>query len=180
MTSTRAIIEQGEEHMRSPSAQTNLDIYGSAAFPWDVARELLEAAGRDEHYWLATTGEDGTPHLAAIGARWFDDRLWFVSGAGTRKSRDLAQRPACAVGAQLPELDVTFRGKARRVVDQPTIDRLAAHWAATGWPARPVRGAITAEYSAPSAGPAPWDLWVLDACSAVGVGARGAMRWRFD
>jgi hypothetical protein len=161
------------------SAQTNLDIYGSDAFAWEVAREQLVRVGRAEHFWLATTGGDGSPHLAGIGARWFEDQLWFVSGARTRKSRNLERHPECAVAAELPELDVTFRGQARRVTDQPTVDRLAAHWASTGWPARPAVGAIEADYSAPSAGPPPWDLWVLDARSAVAVGARGAMRWQF-
>jgi hypothetical protein len=159
--------------------QTNLDIYGSDDFSWDVAREQFETAGRAEHFWLATTGDDGSPHLAGIGARWFDDQLWFVSGAATRKSRNLERRPECAIAAELPELEVTLRGQARRVADQPLVDRLAAHWASTGWPARPTAGAIEADYSAPSAGPPPWDLWVLDARSAVAVGARGAMRWQF-
>jgi hypothetical protein len=161
------------------SAQTNLDIYGSDAFAWEVAREQLVRAGRAEHFWLATTGGDGSPHLAGIGARWFEDQLWFVSGARTRKSCNLERHPECAIAAELPELDVTFRGQARRVTDQPTVDRLAAHWASTGWPARPAVGAIEADYSAPSAGPPPWDLWALDARSAVAVGARGAMRWQF-
>ena len=106
------------------TAQTNLDIYGSSDFSWDVARELLEASGRTEHFWLATTGEDGSPHLVGIGARWFDDKLWFVSGARTCKSRNLERRPQCAIAAELPDLDVTFRGRARRVTDQP-------RW--TGW-----------------------------------------------
>jgi hypothetical protein len=161
------------------TAQTNLDIYGSDDFSWDVARTQLEAAGRAEHFWLATSGEDGSPHLAGIGARWFEDQLWFVSGAATQKSRNLERRPECAIAAELPDLDVTFRGRARRVSDQTRVDRLARRWASTGWPARPGDGAIEADYSAPSAGPPPWDLWVLDARSALAVGARGAMRWHF-
>lgn len=161
------------------SSQTNLDIYGSDDFAWEVALEQLRTASRAEHFWLATTGDDGSPHLAGIGARWFEDQLWFVSGAGTRKSRNLERRPECAIAAELPDLDVTFRGRARRVTDQPTVDRLAADWASTGWPARPAEGAIEADFSAPSAGPPPWDLWVLDARSALAVGARGAMRWQF-
>ncbi len=122
---------------------------------------------------------DGSPHLAGIGARWFEDQLWFVSGAGTRRVATSSGGPSVPLPPSLPDLDVTFRGRARRVTDQPTVDRLAAHWASTGWPARPADGAIEADYSAPSAGPPPWDLWVLDARSAVAVGARGAMRWQF-
>jgi hypothetical protein len=160
------------------TSQTNLDIYGNADFTWEVVSEAL-AAGGAERYWLATTGADGSPHLAGIGPRWLDDRLWFVSGASTHKSRNLERRPECAIAAELPDLDVTVRGRARRVVDQQTVERLAARWAATGWPASSTDGAIEAPYSAPSAGPPPWDLWVLDARSAVAVGERGAMRWNF-
>ena len=115
------------------TAQTNLDIYGSDDFTWGVARELLEA-GPGEHFWLATTGRDGSPYLAGIGARWIDDQLWFVSGGDTHKSRNLERRPDCAIAAELPDLDVTFRGRARRVADQADggsvgralgVDRLA-------------------------------------------------------
>lgn len=41
---------------------------------------------------------------------------------------------------------------------------------------------ITAEYSAPSAGPAPWELYVLVPGTAYGVATAepfGATRWRF-
>jgi hypothetical protein len=162
------------------TSQTNLDMYGSDDFSWEVARQQLETSGRAEHFWLATTGEDGSPHLAGIGARWLDDQLWFVSGATTHKSRNLERRPDCAIAAELPSLDVTFRGRARRVTDQPTVERLASHWASTGWPARAGEGVIEADYSAPSAGPPPWDLWALEPHSALAVGERGAMRWRFD
>ncbi len=43
-------------------------------------------------------------------------------------------------------------------------------------------GAFTAAYSAPSAGPPPWDLYVVTPTTAFGVaGAEpcGATRWRF-
>jgi len=159
--------------------QENLDIYGHAEIFWSAALEPLEE-GRVERYWLATVGPDGQPHLAGLGARWVDGRLYFVSGARTRKSRNLEGHPECVISAQLPELDLALRGVARRVTDEDTVARLAAHWADTGWPARANGSAIEADYSAPSAGPPPWDLWVLEPVSAVGVGPAGAMRWRFS
>jgi hypothetical protein len=157
--------------------QENLDIYGHADIGWSTVLAPLEA-GRVERYWLATVGPGGRPHLAAVGARWVDGRLYFVSGARTQKSKNLERRPECVISAQLPDLDVALRGAAERVTDDETVARLAAHWAATGWPARASGGVIEADYSAPSAGPSPWDLWVLRATSAVGVGPAGAMRWR--
>ena len=159
--------------------QENLDIYGKADIAsWSVPLRRLEA-GEAQRFWLATCGPGGRPHLSGVGARWLDGRLYFVSGDETAKSRTLVRCPACAISAELPDLDLTLKGRAERVTDQPTVERLAAHWAATGWPAWAGSGAIEADYSAPSAGPSPWQLWVLSLRSAVGVGSTGAMRWRF-
>lgn len=163
--------------MAANLTQENLDIYGKADIAWSVPLRQLEA-GEAQRFWLATSGPGGRPHLSGLGARWLDGRLYFVSGAGTAKSRNLVRYPVCAISAELPDLDLTLKGRAERVTDQPTVERLAAHWASTGWPARAGTGVIEADYSAPSAGP-PWQLWVLSLQSAVGVGSIGAMRWRF-
>jgi hypothetical protein len=83
----------------------------------------------------------------------------------------------------LPGLDLIVEGRAAKVTDQPTIERLAERYAAQGWPARATEGALTAEYSAPSAGPPPWHLYVVTALVAFGVASvkpYGATRWRFD
>ena len=51
------------------------------------------------------------------------------------------------------------------------------------WPAEAADGAITAPFSAPSAGRGPWDLYALTATTAVGVATKepnGATRWHFD
>jgi hypothetical protein len=68
------------------------------------------------------------------------------------------------------------------VTDVATLERLAKLYAAQGWPARASDGAITAEYSAPSAGRPPWELWVVMPVTAFGVASAepfGATRWRF-
>lgn len=157
-------------------SQQNLDIYGHEDIPWGAALEPLEA-GRVDRFWLATVDPDGHPHLAGVGARWLEGRLYFPSGARTRKSKNLERQAACTVSAQLADLDLTIRGVAERVTDEQTVARLAEHYAATGWPARANGAVIEAPYSAPSAGPPPWDLWVVTPVSAVGVGPAGAMRW---
>jgi len=161
--------------------QTNLDIYGAAPIPWSRALKQLEA-GAAKTYWLATTRPDGRPHLAGVGAKWEDDRLYFTSGAGTRKSRNLAENPRCAVSMSLPDLDLVIEGTAAKVTDAATLARLAERYAAQGWPAAVSDGAITAPYSAPSAGPPPWDLYVVTLVTAFGVATAepyGATRWRF-
>ena len=61
---------------------------------------------------------------------------------------------------------------------------MAARWAAGGWPARVDDSgvALTAEFSAPSAGPPPWHVYRLMPRTATAVGTvdpGGATRWRF-
>ena len=168
--------------------QKNLDIYGNAAIPWSRALKALVAdpakpAGEPPTtYWLATTRPDQRPHIAGVGAVWADGRLHFVSGAGTRKSRNLANNPNCVISVALSGLDLVVEGTARVVTDDPTLQRLAKVYAAQGWPASVRDGAFAAEYSAPSAGPPPWNLYVMTATAAFGVASAepfGATRWRF-
>jgi pyridoxine/pyridoxamine 5'-phosphate oxidase len=162
--------------------QTNLDIYGHAPLAWLRAVEQLEAETA-KSFWLATTRPDGRPHVAAVGALWVDGKLYFTSGPGTRKSRNLAHNPACVFSVSLPNLDLVIEGTAARVTDDATLQHLAQRYAAQGWPARVSDGALTAEYSAPSAGPPPWYLYVLKPTTAFGVATaepHGATRWQFE
>ena len=158
----------------------NLDMYGSEPIPWTRVLRQLEAGDLKGSFWLATTRPDGRPHVAGIGAIWVDGKLYFVSGASTRKSQNLSQNPTCSLSVSLPDIDVTLEGTAAIVRDESTLARLAERYAAQGWPAEARDGAITAPYSAPSAGPAPWDLYELTMAKAIGVGTaepHGATRW---
>ena len=164
---------------------TNLDIYGHPPIPWSRAERQLEAsvAGTDVYFFLATVRPDGRPHVAGVGALWDDGRFYVVSGPGTRKSRNLAERPDCVISAHLPDLDLVVEGTARRVTDEPTLERLAKLFNGQGWPAEVQDGAFTAPYSAPSAGPPPWHLYEFTPATAFGVASaepHGATRWRFD
>jgi len=163
--------------------QTNLDIYGNPPIPWSRAERQLDALDQFEsHFFLATVRPDGRPHLAGIAPLWVDGKFYFVSGPGTRKSQNLAERPDSALAASLPGLDLTFEGTATKVTDEPTLQRLAALYVAQGWPVTVKDGAFTAPYSAPSAGPAPWDVYEFTISTAIGVASaepNGATRWRF-
>jgi len=166
--------------------QKNLDIYGHPALPWSRALDQLEAAADTQAprtTWLSTVRPDGRPHLTGVGALWVDGKFYFTSGARTRKSRNLAANPNCALSMVLKGLDLAVEGRAEKVTDPATLERLAARYAAQGWPARAIDGALTAEFSAPSAGPAPWELYVVTPVTAFGVATAepyGATRWRFD
>lgn len=168
---------------REPRETKNLDIYGSKPLEWRRVRERLDRVG--EHhtsFWLGTVGSDGAPHAAAVGAVWVDGDIYIVSGPTTRKSRDLAKDATCTVSVALPGLDLSTRGKATRVTDGPTLERLAAHYRGLGWPVQVEADTFVAPYSAPSAGRPPYYLYrfVIDTAYAVASEEpHGATRWRF-
>lgn len=163
--------------------QTNLDIYGAEPIPWSRALDQLQDDSVKKTYWLATVRPNGRPHVAGVGVLWLDGKFYFTSGEGTRKSRNLAENPNCVVSVTLPDLDLVVEGTATQVTDGATLQRIAERYAAQGWPASVGDGAITAPYSAPSAGPAPWRLYAVTPNTAFGVATaepNGAMRWRFE
>ncbi|TMF37407.1 MAG: pyridoxamine 5'-phosphate oxidase family protein [Chloroflexi bacterium] len=160
------------------------DLYGLDPIPWSRALEALETGNqRNETSFLATTRPDGRPHLAGVGAVWDNGKAYFVSGAGTRKSRNVAQNSNCAISMSLPGIDLVIEGVAERVTDDETLHRLAKRYADGGWPAKVEDGAFTYDYSAPSGGPPPWDLYAVSPTTVFGVLTAepgGATRWRFD
>lgn len=136
-------------------------------------------------YWLATINPDGRPHVTGIGALWVDGAFWFQTGAGTRKGRNLARDPRCTLSVATEDFDLVLDGEAHPVDDPSTVTDMAVRWSAEGWPARvdDTGRAITAEYSAPSAGPPPWLVYRLtpvEATALATVEPGGATRWRFD
>lgn len=167
-------------------SEKNLDIYGDPPIPWSRALAELDnvyGTNATKTYWLATVSPDGRPHIAGVGMLWLDGKFYFTSGAGTRKSRNLANNPNCAISMDLPTLDLVVEGTASRVTDRATLQRIAERYAAQGWPASATDDALTAEYSAPSAGPPPWNLYVVTPVVAYGVATAepyGAMRWSFQ
>jgi hypothetical protein len=174
---------------REPSEVANLDIYGSAPLPWSRARDILAAPpkptdpGSDCRSYLGTTRPDGRPHSAGVGARWHDGEIYFTSGPGTRKSRNLAANPAATITMGLPGIDLILEGEATRVTDRQTLEAVAALYRQGGWPAEVEGEAFTAPFSAPSAGPPPWHLYRFTFHAAFGVAIEepwGATRWRFD
>jgi nitroimidazol reductase NimA-like FMN-containing flavoprotein (pyridoxamine 5'-phosphate oxidase superfamily) len=117
-----------------------------------------------------------------IGAVWHDGDMYFTSNLETRKSRNLAQNPYATITMRLPGLDLVLEGKATLVSDPDTLEALAAVYRKGGWPAEVEGDALTAPYSAPSAGPPPWHLYRLVIDTAFGVATAepyGASRWDF-
>jgi hypothetical protein len=169
---------------RQPTETRNLDRYGTPPVSWARARNLLETApqGPSGGFFLATANSAGRPHAAGVGVVVHDGDLYFTSGPGTRKSRDLKANPTCSIAVKLAGMDLTLDGEAVTVTDPSTVETLAARYRDLGWPAHVDGSAFTAPYSAPSAGPPPWNLYRFTYTKVVGLSTAdgdGATLWRF-
>jgi hypothetical protein len=169
---------------RTPTEITNLDRYGAAELPWSRPRDQLAVSPTpDIAFFLGTLRPDGRPHAAGIGALWLDGDIYFTSGPATRKARNLAANPACTISVRLADIDLVLEGEAKRVTDNATLEQVARLYRDGGWPAEVEGDALTAPFSAPSAGPPPWQVYRFTFHTAFGVATAepsGATRWRFD
>jgi hypothetical protein len=148
-------------------------------------RQAPGTGGPDRHTsWLATINRDGSPHVTGVGALWHEGTFWFETGEHTRKGKNLGRDPRCTLSVATQEFDLVMEGVAEAVTDPATVATMAHQWNAAGWPARVDDSgvALTADYSAPSAGPPPWTIYRLNAhqaTSVLTVEPGGAMRFRF-
>jgi PPOX class probable F420-dependent enzyme len=174
-------------------AKNLADLYHLPLLEWGVIESRLGedipqapgTVGPDRHTcWLATINPDGSPHVTAVGALWVDGAFWFETGEHSRKGRNLARDPRCTLTISTHEFDLAVDGEATKVTDPATVAAMAERWAAEGWPARVDDSgvALTADYSAPSAGPPPWVVYRLTPRQATALATTepgGATRWTF-
>lgn len=168
----------------TPLTAKNLgERYDLPVVDWARAEEALaQGPTPDVTYFLGTCRPDGTPHAAGLAPQWSRGALYLTSNPATRKARDLAVNPRCTMSVRLPGIDLVLDGEARRETDPAILERIAAGYRAAGWPAEVQDDALTAPYSAPSAGPAPWHLYRFTLHAAVGLTTTapgGATRWTF-
>jgi hypothetical protein len=91
--------------------------------PWAWAVERLERA---HNYRVATTGPDGSPHLAAVWGVWLDDAFAFSTGGSSRKARNLAADPRCVITPEHAGESVVVEGTAERVTGPAALAALLA------------------------------------------------------
>ena len=156
----------------------NLDGYGAPLIPWSsVAKRLDEnisqapdTGGPNRHtFWLTTVGADG--------------RLYFTSGLGARKARNLGRNANCVLTVAADQFDLSIEGQAERVTDPDKVARVAAVFAGDGWPAEARGDEVWAPFSAPSAGPPPWYVFEMTPSTVFAFGTTdpyGAMRFDVD
>ena len=169
----------------SPKETKNLDGYGLPPLQWERVIESLhrtrdlDTASPAGHFWLATTRPDGRPHVMGVGIVWDSGRFYLVTGAGTQKGKNLAHDPRCVVAVAAPGIDVVVEGEARIIRDEDELRRIATLF--EGWGPEVRDGAFWHEYSAPSAGPPPWDVYEITPITVYAVASaepHGATRWR--
>jgi general stress protein 26 len=101
--------------------------------PWATTRAVLEQA---QLSWVTTVRADGRPHVTPLVAVWLDDSVHFTTGEGEQKAVNLVGNPHVVMTTGCNRwdegLDVMIEGKAERVTDRSTLERLAAAWA-TKW-----------------------------------------------
>jgi hypothetical protein len=179
--------------METTHAKNLAERYDAPLLTWSTIEERLAdnmtqapgTGGPDRHTcWLATINPDGSPHVTGIGAEWVDGSFWFETGDDTRKGRNIARDPRCSLSVATAMFDLTVEGEATKVTDPATVASMATVWAEGGWPCRVDESgiALTADFSAPSAGAPPWFVYRITARSATALLCTepgGATRWTF-
>jgi nitroimidazol reductase NimA-like FMN-containing flavoprotein (pyridoxamine 5'-phosphate oxidase superfamily) len=127
-----------------PVAELHPDYSSAAATatPWQEVVAVLERA---EIFWISTVRGDGRPHVAPLPAMWLDGALHFSTGLDEQKGRNLLRNANCILttgnNAYRHGLDVVVEGRAKRVTDRPTLERLAELWQSKiDWPWEVVEG----------------------------------------
>jgi uncharacterized protein (TIGR02246 family) len=177
--------------VNQPTSERNLDGYGASPIEWAKVGAVLDrtltqapgTGGPGRHTsWLTTTNPDGSPHVMPVGVMSVDGAWYFTSGPGARKSRNIARDGRCVVSVATDQFDLVVDGTAQRVTDATELAAVAGVYAAEGWPARVAGDALTAEFSAPSAGPPPWNLYRVESSTVYALGTAepyGATRFDF-
>jgi uncharacterized pyridoxamine 5'-phosphate oxidase family protein len=115
----------------------NFSSPGATAIPWPDAEQHLRNA---EVFWVSTVRPEGRPHVVPLIAVWLDGALYFITGEGERKAKNLAQNPQVVITTgrnSLSEgIDIVLEGEAVMVSDDARLRRVADAYAAKygeGW-----------------------------------------------
>jgi len=82
---------------------------GVVPIDWEEAVRLFAA---ERWYWVATTGDEGRPHLRPVLAVCLDERIYSTTSPAARKGRDLARRPSATLSARASAIDIVMRDKS--------------------------------------------------------------------
>jgi Pyridoxamine 5'-phosphate oxidase len=172
--------------------ERNLDGYGAPTIEWARVKAVLDgqltqgpgSGGPQRHtVWLTSINPDGSPHVTPLGVAQHGGSWYFTSGPATRKSCNLSRDPRCVISVATDPFDLVIEGTAERVTDAGELSSVAEVYVRGGWPAEVAGDALTAEFSAPSAGPAPWHVYRLKSSTVFAFGTAepfGATKFQLD
>ena len=122
---------------------------GARAESWAQAQRRLRDA---EVLWLTTVRSDRRPHVVPLIAVWLEGALYFSTGEGEQKAKNLASNPhvTIAIGpdALTEALDIVLEGEATVVSDAAKVRRIAKAYVAKygeGWRLPGIDGVLTFE-----------------------------------
>ena len=142
--------------------------------PWSEAEAGLIAA---KTYWLTTVRPDGRPHVMPVWGVWLDSKFYFSTSATSRKGKNLAKNPHCAINVSRHAMDIVVEGTADMVTEDATLHRVAeAYSPKYEWPLTVRGGGVYGENG--DGGP----VYVMTPTVAFGFGDASdfsATRWRF-
>jgi pyridoxamine 5'-phosphate oxidase-like protein len=144
---------------------------GPRAVPIDW-EETVRLFAAERSYWVATTGDEGRPHLRPMLAVYLGERVYSTTSPAARKGRDLARRPRAALAARTPAIDIVIEGPVTWIEDRQMLERIGqAYRDKYDWPVTVTAdGAFDAPYGAPTAGPPPYRVYELTPSVAYAFG----------
>jgi Pyridoxamine 5'-phosphate oxidase len=156
----------------------------AAPIDWEEAVRLFAA---ERWYWVATTGDQGRPHLRPVLAVYLDERIYSTTNPAARKGRNLTRRPSAAFAARAPAIDIVIEGTVTWIDDRQQLQRVSdAYQDKYSWPVTVTNdSAFDAPYAAPTAGPPPYRVYQLTPTVAYAFGTGNNLgerstRYRFD
>lgn len=124
--------------MKTPTTSIDRRYSAPDARPvsWADTESILSSA---QLFWIFTVRADGRPHVTPLIAAWYDGALFFHTGAGEQKFRNLAVHPQVVLttGANSWDagIDVIVEGTAANVTDEVLLRKVAVVFA-TQWDGR--------------------------------------------
>jgi general stress protein 26 len=113
---------------REPVGELDARFSSAGASPtaWTQALGGLSEA---QVFWLSTVRPDGRPHVTPLLAVWHDGALYFSTGPGERKAKNLERNTNCILTTGRngldDGLDLVVEGAAAKVRDEAELRRVA-------------------------------------------------------
>jgi Pyridoxamine 5'-phosphate oxidase len=162
-----------------PVTPHNLDGYDSPAIEWPLVQQTMATqlpqapgtGGPGRHTaWLTTIDSRGLPHVRPLAILRWDNTWYFSAGGDTVKARNIASDPRCVVTVATNPFDLVVEGTAVQVTDADELSSVCAAFVEQGWPAQVDGDALTAPFSAPSAGKPPYYVYRVDPSTVYAFG----------